>query len=97
MQKITAKFEITCFAYEGILAIRHALLITQKEMSSKTCPLQFRLIAPPLYECYSSTLEKKKGIQLMNDALKKVEREIKAKGGKYQLKDEVLYIYIKYI
>lgn len=46
------------------------------------------MIAPPLYECVIQTKEKALGIELVNQALKKVEEVIKAKKGNFLKKSE---------
>ena len=46
------------------------------------------MITPPKYECVIHTKDKSKGIELINQALKKIDEVITAKGGKYKSKSE---------
>lgn len=60
--KIRCDFELTCFTYEGIDAIREALLVAKRAVSDEQIPIAFKMIAPPLYKCECHTLEKVRGI-----------------------------------
>ena len=46
--KIRADIQVTCFSYEGVNAVKEALLAGQA-MSTETVPIKVQLIAPPLY------------------------------------------------
>jgi translation initiation factor 2 subunit 1 len=67
--KIRADFELTCFTYEGIDAIRDSLLEAKKVVSDDQLPIAFKMIAPPHYKCECITLEKAKGIAKLSEAL----------------------------
>ncbi len=61
--KIRADFEITCFAYEGIDAIKASLRAGEEAAKEqKGIDVKYRLTAPPLYRCETTTLDKKAGI-----------------------------------
>ena len=79
---VTADFNITCLTFEGIDAIKAALLAGEAK-STPTIQIKFRLKGSPLYECYSITSNRKEGIRVMTIALKAVEEEIKKRGGSY--------------
>lgn len=49
-------FEVTCFAYEGIDAIK-AALAAGIACGTETNPISLRLIAPPLYVMTTNTLD----------------------------------------
>jgi translation initiation factor 2 subunit 1 len=83
--KIRADIEVTCFRYEGINAIRSALM-KGVEMGTEELPIKVKLVAPPLYVMLCSSLDKTKGIQLLNDAIEVMQAEIRAKGGELQVK-----------
>ena len=56
-----ADIEVTCFTYEGIDAIRDALL-TGCEAGTNECPIRIKLIAPPMYVMTTMTLDKDLGV-----------------------------------
>lgn len=82
--KIKADFQLTCYYFEGIDAIKYALLEGEK-LSTPEIQIKFRLIGSPLYECSIITVSKHEGIKLMQKALKVVESCIEGKGGKFSL------------
>jgi translation initiation factor 2 subunit 1 len=63
--KIRADIEVTCFTYEGIDAIKEALL---------------ELIAPPMYVMTTMTLDKEIGVATLNKAIEAIAVLIRAKG-----------------
>ena len=69
--KIRADIEVTCFQYEGINAIKRALL-KGVEMGTESLPIKIKLVAPPLYVMLCSALDKAEGIKLLNDAIELV-------------------------
>ena len=85
--KLRADFEMTCFSYEGIDALKEALITSRTKVNSQDPDIQisFKLIAPPLYRCETVTLKKNEGLTLLEDALHEVERVIKGKGGTFKL------------
>jgi translation initiation factor 2 subunit 1 len=85
--KLRADFEMTCFTYEGIDALKEALITSRTKVNSRDPDIQisFKLIAPPNYRCETITLKKNEGLALLDEALKEVERVIKGKGGTYKL------------
>ena len=74
--KIRAEFSLTCYKFEGIDAIKYALL--EEEIQIK-----FRVIRSPLYECSITTINKNEGLKLMGQALRMVEQCIKDKEGNF--------------
>uniref|UniRef100_A0A7S3FG56 S1 motif domain-containing protein n=1 Tax=Haptolina ericina TaxID=156174 RepID=A0A7S3FG56_9EUKA len=83
--KIRADIEVTCFEYEGINAIKGALL-KGVEMGTEDLPIKVKLVAPPLYVMLCSALDKTQGIQLMADAIDTMKSEIKKSKGELQVK-----------
>jgi len=85
--KLRADFEMTCFTYEGIDALKEALITSRTKVNSHDPDIQisFKLIAPPNYRCETITLKKNEGLALLEDALHEVERVIKLKGGTFKL------------
>ena len=82
--KIRADFKLTCYTFDGIEAIKEALLSGEKKGTEKT-PIKFTMIGSPLYECSLTTADRKEGFDLMNQALEEVKKCIKAKNGSYLL------------
>jgi translation initiation factor 2 subunit 1 len=85
--KIRADIEVTCFNYEGIEAVKSALL-TGEEMSIPEVPIKVSLIASPLFVLVTNTTEKDLGLETMNRALNRIQDEIRAKGGSMTVKME---------
>mmetsp|Transcript_45259 Transcript_45259/g.66387 ORF Transcript_45259/g.66387 Transcript_45259/m.66387 type:complete len:454 (+) Transcript_45259:115-1476(+) len=83
--KVRSDFEVTCFAYEGIDAIKAALM-KGIEHGTEINPIAVRLIAPPLYVMTCNTLDQEFGIDLLTKALEKVQSEITARGGEMTIK-----------
>lgn len=80
--KVRADIELTCFDYEGIDSIKAALRAGeavgdvapgQEEQENE---LKIRLVAPPLYVMFTTTLEKDKGIELLEKALQAIKAKI---------------------
>lgn len=78
--KIRADIEVTCFDYEGIDAIKRALLAGQS-VSTKDSPVKIKLIAPPLYVMTTSTLDKAGGLKALDEAIKEIKTSIENDGG----------------
>jgi len=83
--KIRADLEVTCFAYEGIEAIKAALKEGEKH-STKETPIKIKLVAPPLYVMMTSSLNKTHGISVLNAACESIAAHIKTKGGRVNIK-----------
>ena len=83
--QIRADIEVTCFNYEGINAIKSAL-IKGVELGTEELPIKIKLVAPPLYVMLCSALDKAKGIALLSRAIDVMRDEIRAKKGDLQVK-----------
>ena len=73
---------MTCYKFEGIDAIKYALLEGEK-LSTEEIQIKFRVISSPLYECSITTINKNEGLKLMGQALRMVEQCIKDKEGNF--------------
>jgi len=89
--KIRADFKLTCYSFEGIEAIKEALIAGEKKGTEKI-PIKFTIIGSPLYECCLTTINKKEGFELMNQALEEVKKTIKAKNGGYILETNPMIV-----
>lgn len=83
--KIRADIEVTCFEYEGINAIKSALL-KGAALGTEELPIKVKLVAPPLYVMLCSALDKAEGIKLLNDAIELMKEEIQKHKGELQIK-----------
>lgn len=82
--KIRADFKLTCFKFEGIDAIRAALLEGEK-LSTPDINIKFKVIGSPIYEVTTTTINKAEGIKLLGQALKTVENSIRLREGNFLL------------
>lgn len=83
--KIRADIEVTCFTYEGIDAIK-AALIAGEEKGTADNMVKIKLIAPPMYVMTTMTLDKDQGIEIMNQAIETIGSVIRARGGSLDVK-----------
>lgn len=83
--KVRTDFEVTCFAYEGIDAIK-AALNAGIACGTEINPISIRLIAPPLYVMTCNTLDQDFGIKLLEGALEKIKKEITDRKGEMVVK-----------
>ena len=89
--KIRADFKLTCYTFEGIEAIKEALLNGEKKGTEKI-PIKFTIIGSPLYECSLCTINKEEGFKIMNKALEEVKNTIMAKIGIFLLETKPMII-----
>jgi len=80
--KIRADIEVSCFTYEGIDAIKEALL----EGMTLSSNIKIKLISPPIYVMTTTSLDKDVGIELLNTSIEKIKQVIEKKGGKCETK-----------
>ena len=85
--KIRADIKVFCFAYEGVEAVKEALMAALA-LSTKEVEIKVQLIAPPLYVMLTSTADKELGIASLNAAIEEARRVLTAKGGEVQVEME---------
>ena len=78
--KVRADVEVTCFGYDGIDAVKTALRCAEAKNTPDT-QVKVKLVSPPLYVLTSQTLDKGNGITVLEEAIKEIERNIRAAGG----------------
>lgn len=83
--RIRADFEITCFSYDGIDAIRDSLLLGEASAPAES-PITIKYISPPMYVMTCMTLDKEFGIETLNSAIEQIRSSITAKGGSFDVK-----------
>lgn len=86
--KVRADIEVGCCVYEGIDAVKNALRagIT---CSTEEMPVKINLIAPPLYVVTTTTLDKEKGLEKLNEVLKAIQTSIINAGGIFNVQNAV--------
>jgi len=77
--KIRADIEVTCFTYEGVDAIKEALL-KGESLGTAEFPVKIKLIAPPIFVVTCMTLDKDLGVELLNKSIEAITASILAKG-----------------
>ena len=70
---VSADVEVSCYAYEGIDAVKSALKAGLQQ-STEEMPLEIRLIAPPQYVITTTTLDRTEGIAKLNTAIQVSQR-----------------------
>ena len=83
--KVRADVEVTCFGYEGIDAVKTALRTAEARNTPET-QVKVKLVSPPLYVLTSQTLDKNNGIQVLEQAIEDISKQIKAAGGSCSVK-----------
>ena len=78
--KLIAKFEITCFSYEGIDAIKEALYLGLS-LQTPEASLQIKLVSSPLYAMICTTNISYEGLAIMQKALDLIDECIKGYKG----------------
>lgn len=78
--KVRADIEVTCFGYDGIDAVKEALRTAEAHNTAET-QIKVKLVAPPLYVLTSQCLDKAIGIQMLEEAIQRIEAKIKESGG----------------
>lgn len=83
--KLRADLEVTCFAYQGIDAIKEALRAGEG-LSTEDLNIKIKLVAPPLYVMMTTSLDKDLGIEKLNEACQLITDIVKKHGGDVNIK-----------
>lgn len=83
--RLRADIEVTCFAYEGIDAIRDALRAGEACGTAEE-PIKIKLVAPPLFVMITQSLERERGLALLNHAIDAIRTKILSSGGELNVK-----------
>lgn len=84
--KIRADIEMKCFQFDGVLHIKEAMRRAEAA-GDDDCPVKIKLVAPPLYVLTTQTLDKEKGITILENAVEACTREIESHKGKLIVKE----------
>jgi len=90
--KVRADVEITCFRYEGIDAIKSAI-VKGEATSTPQAPIKVKLVAPPLYVVETTSVQKDTGIQALNTAIDAIKNDISSFKGECTVKVEPRAVY----
>uniref|UniRef100_A0A1I7VB77 Eukaryotic translation initiation factor 2 subunit 1 n=1 Tax=Loa loa TaxID=7209 RepID=A0A1I7VB77_LOALO len=82
--KIRADIEVSCFAYDGIDAVKDALVEGQK-CSTPEMPIKINLIAAPLFVVTTQTLERSEGLEAIDTALSLIKKTIENYQGSFKV------------
>jgi len=83
--KLRADLEVTCFAYQGIDAIKEALKAGEA-LSTEDMSIKIKLVAPPLFVMMTTSLDKENGIATLNKACQLITDIVKKHGGEVNIK-----------
>lgn len=78
--KIRADVEVSCFGYEGIEAIKKALKAAEV-VSTEQMQITVKLVAAPLYVITTQALDKGQGIEILKNAILRIEEVISQYNG----------------
>ncbi|VDP29307.1 unnamed protein product [Schistosoma margrebowiei] len=82
--KIRADFEVSCFTYDGIDAVKSALR-SGLELNSDSLPIRINLIAPPLYVLTTQTMDRATGLEQLHEVLDIIKKSIESQGGSFKI------------
>lgn len=85
VQRIRAKVDVSCSAFEGIDAIKEALM---KGLSASTeeCEIKIKLIAHPMFMLTCTTKDKQLGFTTIEQAMNLIKVHIESKEGEYEVR-----------
>lgn len=83
--KVRADLEVTCFHYDGIDVIKHALKAGEA-LSSTDSSISVKLVAPPLYVMVGTFLDKDLGVSTLTKAIEVIKEELTNKKGDVVIK-----------
>uniref|UniRef100_A0A0G4HBK4 Eukaryotic translation initiation factor 2 subunit 1 n=1 Tax=Chromera velia CCMP2878 TaxID=1169474 RepID=A0A0G4HBK4_9ALVE len=89
--KLRAKIEVSCFAYEGIEAVKSALL-KGLESAAKEYEVVIKLIAAPQYVIVASCTDREEGLAEISRVLEVIKEEITSKKGRFEQKGQTQVI-----
>mmetsp|Transcript_97763 Transcript_97763/g.315624 ORF Transcript_97763/g.315624 Transcript_97763/m.315624 type:complete len:335 (+) Transcript_97763:61-1065(+) len=83
--RMRAKVEVACSEYDGIDAVKGALL-KGLEVSKEDCELRANLVAHPLFVLTCTCHDKQQGQAAIDDAMRIMQEEIEKRGGTFLVK-----------
>lgn len=89
--RLQAKCEVSCSEYEGIDAVKEALVEGFKA-SKEDCEVHIKLIAHPMFALSCMCRDKEVGIAVLDEAMVLIEKAIVERGGTFALKSKPTFI-----
>lgn len=83
--KLRTIFKLQCYTYEGIEAIREALMEAKEQTKNDKFELVYQMIKSPEYKCEVITIDKNGGQAILEQAALVVQTEMKKRGGIFKL------------
>ncbi|KAI4383950.1 hypothetical protein MLD38_009728 [Melastoma candidum] len=84
--KIRADIEMRSLQLDGVLHIKDAMRKAEA-VGNDECPVRIKLVAPPLYVLTTQTLDKERGLAILNKAIEACSIAIEKKNGKLVVKE----------
>merc|ERR1712232_373881 len=84
--KVSAEVEMTCFEYDGVLAIKKALRAAHAAGLELLKKVEMKLVAAPNYTITTLSNDKKTGIDTLNYALQACKKVIESFNGSFTIK-----------
>jgi len=85
--RLRAKVEVSCSGYEGIDAVREALM-KGLEVSKEECEIKINLVAHPMFVMTCTCRDKVLGNETIEQAMKVIEEAIIKSGGTFEVKSK---------
>jgi len=85
MLRMRAKVDVTCSKFEGIVAIKEALM-AGFGASKEECEVKIKLIGHPTFMLSCTTRDKMLANTILDDAMTRIEQVIVEKGGEFAIK-----------
>jgi len=80
---LRAKVDVSCSGFDGIDAIKEALLAGAQAASREECEVKVKLIAHPTFMLNCQCRDKQLGMNILDKAMTEIENIIKAKHGEF--------------
>jgi len=82
--RLRAKVDVSCSDFQGIDAIKEALLEGAQAASAEECEVKVKLIAHPIFMLNCQCRDKQLGINTLNEAIAMIEKCIISKKGEFK-------------
>ncbi|KAH8739968.1 eukaryotic translation initiation factor 2 alpha subunit [Cryptosporidium ryanae] len=88
--KLRARIHVCCCGYDGIDAVRHAIIAGQETVTKDGVEIQVKFIAPPQYLITAVSYGKAEGIEAIEKAMETIKNVItQYKGGDFKKQGEI--------
>ena len=80
--KMRADVEVSCLAYEGVDAVRAALIAGKKATAGCDCPVAISLVAPPMYALSNVHMNREEGFAALEKCVEAIRASIEPQNGR---------------